>query len=363
MTRSYIAVAVGVAAAGIVVVWLLTRDSEPPRAAPVVRATQIAAVPAPTATPAAVAVATSTHRATATARPSETTRRTIAPTVTIMATPAPESYSLAIDDGVDPIQHERTVDVGESRGRNSRDTRLVTFPSSSSYEAPNPVFVYAYLAQVERNDDGGGRGTVNDAQRVPAREVMGELRNRAGEVLAMLTFHDDGNSGDAQAGDHVFTVQYLPTPEKAGDLGHLAVVVRATSQDGEERTATTSFLYGIPGARFTGQFRDDLVNGNLKLSVEVEVDDAATFELQATIADTHTKAVAWGQTTIQLEAGTHWIPLTYDGTIFRNHGVDGPYLVSSVALETVSDPPLRNDIVASPHRTQAYRASQFGGGR
>ncbi len=361
MSRSQIA-AIGVAVAAVVF-WLSTRGSEPPRSpAPVARATQVAAPTATTAIRAPAATATAASRATATARASETPRGTLTPTV--RATPTPQSYSMAIADAIDPIEQQRAVEVGESRGRGSRHLRLVTFPSASSYEAPNAVLLYAYLAEVDAEDEQGERGSVEDAPRVPAREITAVLRNRNGDALAALTFHDDGQSGDARAGDDVFTVQYLPSPEQDVDLGKLTLVVQATSQKGEQRTATTSFLYSIVAARLTGGYRDELVNGDLRLSIEVEVDDAGTFDVQATIADEQGKLVAWGDAIVQLQPGTHWIPLTYDGSILRSHGVDGPYLVSSVALDGVStDPPLRNDVVASPYLTHAYHASEFGGRR
>jgi hypothetical protein len=334
--------------------WLWSRGpakTEPPRVA-MVAATESAA-PRATATP----IAPTAQRS---AQPGQTL-------ATGSGTPKPlqtnQPYgSMPIIDGLDPVAQERQVEVGKSQGPNSKNPRLIVFPSTSSYEAPNPILLYAYLAEdIEREDEEGKKEVVTDSRKVPAREIRGELRSADGTSLMELRFHDDGKDGDAAANDDFFTATFEPTPEGALDLaGKLTIDVRATSKKGEQRTASTTFLYSVPAARLTGNYRDEVVDGHLRISTEVEVEETGTFRLDATIADNAAQFVGWAYNTVKLEPGTHWIPLTYSGSLFHQHKANGPYMIWSLAFATISrEPPEQNDVVASPFRTQPYTVDQF----
>ena len=255
--------------------------------------------------------------------------------------------------------------IGKSEGPNAKNPRLITFPATSSVEAPNPLTVYAFLAEdVDQRTARGRKYVAEDSRRVPARDVRGELRAADGTSLTELRFHDDGKDGDAEAGDDLFTAQFEPSPETALDAaGRLAVVVDATSQKGEQRTATTEILYSVPSARLTGNYREELVDGHLRVLAEAAVEEPGTFELEATIADEDAKFIGWAYNDVQLDPGKHWIPLTYAGSIFRTHGKPGPYLVWSLALSTISkNPPERNDVVPNAIRTKPYTLDQFSTG-
>src|SRR6185436_18589754 len=100
-----------------------------------------------------------------------------------------------------------------------------------------------------------------------------------------LAFHDDGTNGDAEANDLVFTSVVAPGRERAADFkGAQLVEVHAHTKSGEERVATSGFLYSVPLAHLTGRYQDAIVDGNLVVSAEVAVDAAARFHLEATLA-------------------------------------------------------------------------------
>ena len=70
--------------------------------------------------------------------------------------------------------------------------------------------------------------------------------------------------------------------------------------------------------------------------------------------------IAWAQNASTLPAGTHWLPITYYGLVFHEKGVDGPYVVKSMALSTTGEMPnQKNDVVTNAFRTAAYRTDQF----
>ncbi len=345
-------VLVAVVAVGIGV-WLWSRTPQPPHGPEPSRVAAVAATPT-------VAQPTATRQQ-ATRRPGEPS-----PQVSIAAAPTAEATqkpyaSMPITDGLDPIAKERELKIGKSQGRAAKNPRLITFPSLSSFEAPSQIVIYAYLAEdIERARDDGKKEVAEDSRRVGAREMRGELRAPDGTSLSELRFHDDGKNGDAEAGDDFFTATYEPERENLDMNGEVTLVVTAKSMKGDSRTATTTFLYSVPAARLTGNYKDELVDGHLRISAEVDVDEPGTFDLEATVADSNAHFIGWAHNTVQLEPGKQWIPLTYSGKIFREHNVDGPYLVWSLALSTISrDPPERNDVVPNALRTKPYTVGDF----
>lgn len=330
--------------------------------------------PAPTpAPPTAIAMASPASQPTPVAEatapsPSPTVGRRIARTETEIA-PAgvvPEVRSIAgataddyerrarfprssqpIDDGVDPILRDREVTRGKSVGPEGTNPTLVVWPERTGFEAPNPIVLHAYL--------------VHDERRVDPRALRGEVRTQRGGVLAALDFRDDGTNGDATANDLVYTAVVTPGRERALDFkGAQLVEVQAETKNGEERDATSGFLYSVPLAHLTGRYRDELVDGNLVVSAEVLVDAQARFHLEATIAAADGTPLGWAQNAQVLDAGTAWIPLTYWGLMLRERGVNGPYTLAAVALSTTGEMPnQKNDVVTSAYVTGPYAATQF----
>jgi hypothetical protein len=256
-------------------------------------------------------------------------------------------WSQPIEDGIDPIARDHEITHDRSLGPEGRDPTLVTFPARTSFEAPNPIFLYAYLVQ--------------DEHKVDARSIRGEVRNQQGAPLAAVDFRDDGRDGDSEANDLVFTARLAPPADLVGDFkGAQLVEVHAETKAGNLRVATTGFLYSVPLAHPTGRYRDQPVDGNLQLDAEVVVDAPGRFHLEATLARTDGTPIAWSETAVALEPGTAWIPLTYYGGTLRDRNVDGPYVLRSVALSTTGEMPnQKNDVVEWAYVTQAYPVTVF----
>lgn len=255
--------------------------------------------------------------------------------------------SQPLEDGIDPIVRDREVTPGKSAGPEGTRPTLVVWPAKTGFEAPGPIVVHAYLA--------------HDDRKVDPRALHGEIRTQQGGVLAALEFRDDGANSDATANDLVYTAVVAPGRERVLDFkGAQLVEVRAEIESGEERIATSGFLYSVPLARLTGRYRDSIVDGNLVVQAEVQVDAAARFHLEATLAETDGTPLAWAQNAQTLEAGTGWIALTYWGLILRERGAAGPYQLSSVALSTTGEMPnQKNDVVSGAYVTKPHPVTAF----
>jgi hypothetical protein len=221
------------------------------------------------------------------------------------------------------------------------------WPERTGFEAPSPIVLFAYL--------------VHDEHKVEPKSLRGEIRTQQGGILADLAFNDQGKNGDATANDLVYTAVVAPGRERALEFkGAQLVEVHAETRRGEERVATSGFLYSVPLAHLTGQYRDEVVDGNLVVSAEVQVDAEARFHLEATLAESDGTPLSWAQNAMVLAPGTAWIPLTYWGLILREHGANGPYVVRSIALSTTGEMPnQKNDVVVNPHVTKPYDVTQF----
>lgn len=257
-------------------------------------------------------------------------------------------WSQPLEAGVDPIARDREVTPVRMRGPNGADPTLEVFPEAGGFESPEPVVIHALLSV--------------DGRPVRAREMRATVATEGGDMVALLDFHDDGQAGDARAGDGLYTALLVPPPQpiEALAISYLVTVSARTVGD-DERVAATSFLYSTPHAHLTGNFRDAAVDGSLALEAEIDVALAGRFHLEGTLYNADgSRALAWSQAAAELGVGRHWMTLQYYGLVLHDAGVDGPYLLRWAALSTTTAMPnAMNRPLENGWTTGAYRASAF----
>ncbi len=258
--------------------------------------------------------------------------------------------SRRIEDNLDPIVATRTVKERLSPPGQGRKPTLVVFSSALSYEAPNPIILYAKFVR-EYPDDWSPR---TDA------EIAGELWNTDDVVVAQVDLRDDGQGRDIEARDGVFTTQLTPAAE---DLerwdGLIRVQIYGETSDGDRRKARTRFYYGVPSAKLTGYYRDELVDGHLQVLAEIEVKETGEYRLEATLSGSR-GLLAWAESTVPLEPGISMMPLTFWGLALREANEPGPYRLSSIALANVTyKPPQLNDAISTSYQTAPYKPQDF----
>lgn len=258
--------------------------------------------------------------------------------------------SRRIEDNLNPITETRAVKERMSPPGQGRTPTLVVFASSYSYEAPNPIILFARFIRQWPDD----WSTRTDA------EIAGELVNANNEVVAEFELRDDGQERDIEAGDGIFTTRLTPATEDLARLNGLILVrVWGATGDGDKRSAKTRFYYGAPSARLTGNYQDQIVDGNLQILVELEVKALGEYRVDATL-DGARGLIAWAQGTAALEPGIVWMPVTFWGLALREANEPGPYKLSSIALANVTlKPPQLNDAFATQYETAAYKPTDF----
>ncbi len=252
-----------------------------------------------------------------------------------------------IEDDSDPVQRERTASPATSRGPGGAEPSLTALPATVSFEAPDPVVVYAYFSQRERRVAG---------DILTARFI----HERLGEV-ASVEMNDAGLDGDEAAGDLIYSATLAPPPDRAGDFsGTYVVAVRGLTRQQEERAVSTGFLYNSPDAKPTGRFRDRLEDGSLLLECEIQVLKEGRFHVEGSLFTLAGEGVAWAQNAARFQPGRVWFPLTFYGLALREKGLDGPYVLRSLALSTVTGMPnQKNRVLTDAYQTKAYRHTDF----
>ena len=138
--------------------------------------------------------------------------------------------------------------------------------------------------------------------------------------------------------------------------------VRAVTESGEERFATTGFLYSAPDAQLTGSYADAIVNGNLVIWAEVEVEAPGRFHLEGSLYTRDGRPMASAQHASNLTVGTYQLPLTFSSLAILEAGAEGPFDLKYLSLSTTTAMPIsRNKLVQDVHRTMQYRSTDFTG--
>lgn len=243
----------------------------------------------------------------------------------------------------DPLEKKR-VSHWSTSFPDSEDRRVLKVrPSRISFTSPEPIVLYAMVEK--------------DAQAIPAR-IQATLRSEDPSVFAdVADFRDDGVLPDQAAHDGVQTASITPPP---GLEGIFSVRADASTLRGGPVSARLDVYYGIPTAELTGGYRDEAVSGNLVIQAQVEAQRAGRYHLQGSLYGADGTPIAWAQTTQVLEAGTHWMPLTFFGLTISERAISGTYSLRDVLLSNTTEIPTVWGIpVEEAYTTKGYDSEQF----
>jgi hypothetical protein len=259
----------------------------------------------------------------------------------------PESSRALAPGEKDPVKEKRTATQQSSRDPEGKGAALSIWAGSVSYEVGRPVTLFAKI-------DGGA-----------ALEVSADVVGEAGDLVAHVVYGDQGRGGDRKAGDGIWTTSFrMPAGVEPEVAASYMVKVRSRLADGDVRETVGGFLYSNPGAHLTGRYRDELRDGSLVVSAEVDVARAGRFHLAGTLYSEKGaqkgEPVGTAQAAAELEPGRQWIDLSFYGLMFHDRQVAGPFRLGTVALTTAgSMPNALNDLVENAYVTRAWRLDQM----
>jgi len=224
--------------------------------------------------------------------------------------------------------------------------RTIRFlPAKYNVIAPAPIVLYLEVVDASK-----GKRVPIDNPRVRVRPFDKEDQ----WVDAVVT--DDGN--------HRYIATVTPTAaQQKALIGHVIAEGIVESSEGGVRRIPQGLIYTMgPRAKLTGKWKDEVRDGSLYLSAELEVEAPGQFTLMAQLVGPAREPIALTRGMAKLDVGTQWMTLRVYGKAIRDSGVSGPYEVRNVLL--TRDMNERGDYdpgptVISAHHTAAYKVEQF----
>src|SRR5215213_4373827 len=255
----------------------------------------------------------------------------------------PESSHALKPGDADPVREKRTATAQTQRGPEDRGPALSVRAESVSFEVGRPIRLFATVEQ----------GI--------ALEVTGEIVGAAGDLVATFAYADDGKGIDKKAGDGTWSARVkMPAGLEPELAASYMVKVRSRLLDGDVRESVGGFLYSNPAAHLTGRYRDELRDGSLVVSAEVDVTRSGRFHLAATLYSMAGEPVGTAQAATELEPGRRWIELSFYGLMFHDRQAAGPFRLGTVSLATTGGMPnALNDLVENAHVTRAWKLEQM----
>lgn len=238
----------------------------------------------------------------------------------------PESSRPLQADETDPV-FARRVPSPHSLSTPGVAGTLSMWPEEVSFPAGSPADLHVALTGLSRAE-------------IARTVITGEVVDQQGNLVGTVSYRDDGRGADAVPGDGTFGARFTLPAGREPDLAEAFLVrITATQPNGDEIKAAGGFLVSNPHARLTGAVDHRIADGDLVVTVEVEVDRPGRFHLAGTLTSMKGEPVAWAQTAQQLDVGSHKLELSYHGLIFHDRGVAGPFRVASLALTNASGMP------------------------
>jgi hypothetical protein len=161
--------------------------------------------------------------------------------------------------------------------------------------------------------------------------VMADAGPSTGRV-AKLSYHDDGQDGDEVAGDGRYTNRLVPSQVPALKQAlqvHLSAVVSCC--EGTRRMFVREFTYAPRKVVEILGVSDNLRNGSLAVTLDVNVIDRGTYDFEANLMSADCSvAIGYTQMNYTLSPGRQNVDLVFFGRMFSERGLDGPYLVRDV---------------------------------
>ncbi len=141
----------------------------------------------------------------------------------------------------------------------------------------------------------------------------------------------------------------------------------AFAVDGGETHAEAIRIFSTPldriPAQLTGNFRDSVHDGSLRVEVGVDVLEPGFFRFDANLYDNNGEPVAFSVFKGDLAPGENWLPLEFFGKILRDQEASGPYSVEQIRgyrfLEGQTPDQERLVEDSATHQTSHYDATVF----
>lgn len=241
----------------------------------------------------------------------------------------------------DPVVER--YDVEERTTQNPEDQSSLSIWSDKKY----------YL----QNDNATIFASLRDAEgEIIPTKFMGQLIYNEQVSLQTIEFSDTNQDGIYE---HKITLDdSTESPFKPGV--YKVLIVNNTNKVSDAVT----FILSEPEISLTGNYRESLSeNKQLLIQAEVNVTSPNRFYFQASLYSANQIPIGSTQQSLDLNTGTQWITLVFDGALIRDSEEDGPYLLKHISLAKVTLPMQRAPLKKTEFFTKDYAVEQFESNR
>ena len=215
-------------------------------------------------------------------------------------------------------------------------------------------FDEAFVSWIEVLDKG---------QRIPITVTDAQLMAVEGGRAGALAYHDDGLDGDAVAGDLRYSNRLVPAKYPALTKKAQQVRIEAIIEaKGIKRPISRDFAYAPRKVADIIGAREQLRDGNLILTLDVQVSEKGLYTFEANVFSSDGAPIVFGEKSYPLEPGKRSVDIVMFGRAFAESGVDGPYVVQDIrGMRRFIDTDEQNFYFTYPKplRTQPYKHQQF----
>ena len=160
-----------------------------------------------------------------------------------------------------------------------------------------------------------------------------------GRTGISLTYRDDGEGGDAVAGDRIYTNRLVPSEHTNLGAARAVRLQVELEAGGVRRLAHLDFSYTprplLELLDVTTRVRD----GGLAITLAIEVFEPGAYRFDADVfAGDGTTQIGWiTEAWQQLAAGHSRVDLVLFGKVLRDRGIAGPYIIKNLRAERRND--------------------------
>jgi hypothetical protein len=245
------------------------------------------------------------------------------------------------DKKMDPINKVHKTDFRYHRGKHKDSLQLKVWTDKPYYEIGNDVKLLAILS--------GKKKIIN-----APLSIQFEFPNR--KLTKKYQFNSNNKMYYFNMNDYIRNI-------KPGLYKAYINYKDPNSNKDKDIYASVAFIISDTGAKLTGKYKIQKVDGSLIIQAQVEVHEknanGESFYLQASLYDKNDLPILSTQNKVFLKSGKQWVELKFYGTLIYDHKVDGPYILKKVNLAKV-DVPLIFGAPSNPNlKTKAYKYTEF----
>ena len=237
----------------------------------------------------------------------------------------------------DPIVQRYEID--ERTTQNKDDTSSLTIWSDKKY----------YL----QGDQATIFASLRDAEGRPIpTQFIGQLIYNEKISLQTVEFTDKN-----QDGIYEYSIPLNINAEQKLEAGlYKVLIINNTNKVSDALT----FILSKPEIELTGNFQDYLsAKGELLIKAEVTVSEKNRFYFQASLYSANQIPIGSTQVAIELLPGKHWVTLPFDGSMIKDVGESGPFMLKHLSLAKVTLPMQRAPMLQPEYFTKDYALNQF----